>query len=502
MMSKNSNIAHSDTHKDNSYEKTLKSNFLFGGIKLFQVALSVIRIKIVAVILGPTGMGLQSLMTSTLASLFQFTTFGIFQSSVRDISFNSQRSANKTADIIKTLNTLALGTGLLGVIVCATFATPLSKLVFGNENFGSAFWLLGVALLFESLYNAKIATLQGLRKLKPLAKATVGGAAVGLVLSIPLYIQFKEHSIPFVLALNAAVIFLFYHLCSRSFSNIAPSSFIALNRLKELGTPIVKLGAVLMCSNGIMTIYSLALNSFINRVGSMSDVGLYNGAVTCTYGNIIVLVSILSADFYPRLSACIDNKTQFHNVINQQLELLLLIAAPLISLLIIFPKFVVDVLLSSEYHSIISMISLMALSLIFRIIWHTFSFVILAHGHRKTYFWFDAILGNGLVFVMNLIAYNLWGLDGLAYSYICGAMLMVAVLAILMHKKYELQLNRNVQWLALLAIVAVCAEYILKQAADKITVIPSVVLLIIISLFALVALNRKVQFVKLKSDKQ
>ena len=79
---------------------------------------------------------------------------------------------------------------------------------------------------------------------------------------------------------------------------------------------------------------------------------------------------------------------------------------------------------------------------------------------------------------------------------------MVAVLAILMHKKYELQLNRNVQWLALLAIVAVCAEYILKQAADKITVIPSVVLLIIISLFALVALNRRVQFVKLKSDKQ
>ena len=102
MMSKNSNIAHSDTLKDNSYEKTLKSNFLFGGIKLFQVALSVIRIKIVAVILGPTGMGLQSLMTSTLASLFQFTTFGIFQSSVRDISFNSQRSANKTADIINT----------------------------------------------------------------------------------------------------------------------------------------------------------------------------------------------------------------------------------------------------------------------------------------------------------------------------------------------------------------------------------------------------------------
>ncbi|MBR4999431.1 MAG: oligosaccharide flippase family protein, partial [Rikenellaceae bacterium] len=224
--------------------------------------------------------------------------------------------------------------------------------------------------------------------------------------------------------------------------------------------------------------------------------------VTCTYGNIIVLVSILSADFYPRLSACIDNKTQFQNIVNQQLELLLLIAAPLISLLIIFPKFVVDVLLSSEYHSIISMISLMALSLIFRIIWHTFSFVILAHGHRKTYFWFDAILGNGLVFVMNLIAYNLWGLDGLAYSYICVAMLMVAVLAILMHKKYELQLNRNVQWLALLAIVAVTAEYILKQAADKITVIPSVVLLIIISLFALVALNRKVQFVKLKSDKQ
>ena len=91
MMSKNSQISHRDTPEDNSYEKTLKSNFLFGSIKLFQVALSIIKIKIVAVILGPAGMGLQSLMTSALASLFQFTTFGIFQSSVRDISFNAQR---------------------------------------------------------------------------------------------------------------------------------------------------------------------------------------------------------------------------------------------------------------------------------------------------------------------------------------------------------------------------------------------------------------------------
>ena len=148
------------------------------------------------------------------------------------------------------------------------------------------------------------------------------------------------------------------------------------------------------------------------------------------------------------------------------------------------------------------MISLMALSLIFRIIWHTFSFVILAHGLRKTYFWFDAILGNGLVFVMNLVAYYLWGLDGLAYSYVCGAILMVAVLALLMRNKYELRLNRNVKWLTLAVIVAVSAEYILKQAADTITTIPSVILLIITSLLALAALNRRVRFVKLKSDKQ
>ena len=57
----------------NSYGSILKSIGLFGGVKLFQILVGIIRNKFVAVLLGPVGMGICGMITSTTNLVNSFT---------------------------------------------------------------------------------------------------------------------------------------------------------------------------------------------------------------------------------------------------------------------------------------------------------------------------------------------------------------------------------------------------------------------------------------------
>lgn len=49
-----------------SYQQILKTTSLFGGVQFFSILIAVIRTKLIAVFIGPSGMGIIALLNSTL----------------------------------------------------------------------------------------------------------------------------------------------------------------------------------------------------------------------------------------------------------------------------------------------------------------------------------------------------------------------------------------------------------------------------------------------------
>ena len=70
--------------RNNSYTHILKYTSLFGGVEGFIVLISIIRNKLIALILGPDGMGLMSLFNSTIKLVSDSTNFGLGMSAVRE----------------------------------------------------------------------------------------------------------------------------------------------------------------------------------------------------------------------------------------------------------------------------------------------------------------------------------------------------------------------------------------------------------------------------------
>ena len=100
------------------YTRAAKTTFLFSFVQIVSIAVAIIRNKIIAVILGPTGVGLISIFTTYTNFVKTGACLGLSQSAVRDIS--EAYEANDYSRFSRTIsltNKLVVCTSLLGVLV-------------------------------------------------------------------------------------------------------------------------------------------------------------------------------------------------------------------------------------------------------------------------------------------------------------------------------------------------------------------------------------------------
>ena len=192
-----------------SYRSIFKATSLFGGVQVYQILIQLVKSKFVAVLLGPLGVGIIGLYQSGIQLIQSLTSMGLASSAVRDVSeANGSRDQYRIAKVITVVRRLVWITGLLGLIVVAFCAPLLSQISFGNNDYTVPFRILSITLLFDQISAGQKVVLQGLRKLKELAKCSAFGATFGLVVSVPLYYWLGVKGILPTLILN----YLIHHL--------------------------------------------------------------------------------------------------------------------------------------------------------------------------------------------------------------------------------------------------------------------------------------------------
>jgi O-antigen/teichoic acid export membrane protein len=421
----------------------IKSTAVYGGAQVIQMTIIILRSKFIAVFLGSHGMGINAIFQSTIAVISSFSSFGINQSSVRDIS-----QAYESGDILRLSKIAAIFqklvwlTGGLGFTICFVGSYWFSKLSFNNTDFTWYFILLSFSVFFTALSNGQMVFLQGTRNLKYLAISSVSSAVVSLCIAVPMYYFIGIWGIVISIITSSILLYVFQLRFSKRIYLVKTENF-KLRQIIEQGAPLIKLGIVLMFGNVMITLFTYFTNIYIGRFGKIEDVGLYQGVSSITNQSIAIVITVLASDFFPRLSAIYQQRIQVKIMVNQQLEMVSLIIAPIVVFLIVFSKPIVVILLSNDFLVVVPMLRLMSLSLLFRGVWLTMSYIILANGDKRTYFLYDALLGNGMLFIFNIIAYSFWGLQGLGWSFLVGSITISCLLFLIVKNKYEFQFNQE-----------------------------------------------------------
>ena len=124
--------------KDNkdSYNQIMKTTSIFGGVQVFQIIIQILRSKIVAVLLGPTGIGINGLYNSTIDLINGFTNFGLGTSAVKNVAAaNGTGNTREVATVVIVLRRVVWLTGILGTLVMIVMSRWLSQLTFKSDEY-------------------------------------------------------------------------------------------------------------------------------------------------------------------------------------------------------------------------------------------------------------------------------------------------------------------------------------------------------------------------------
>lgn len=420
---------------ENQYNKTIKTSVVLGTSQVVQMGTTLVRAKMIALLFGPAGAGFNSLILSGLMVMQQVSSLGIFQSGVREMSLlNGRDSTQKLSKFRTIFLRLTALCSIGGMLLMAVLSPLISLILFGST--GNVWWvcLSALTLLFMGFQSGRNTIMQATQNVRLIAKATITGAVCGLVLAAGSFFLLGMSGIVPAIILG----YVAFWISFRHFERKIPfekSDRPSKQEFVAQSTPVLKLGVVLMAGGAVITFFLFLLSAYINHVGSTADVGLYQSAHSMIGQGVIIIQTLLASDFFPRLSAVHTDARQMRRTIKQQTEIILYMITPISVLIIALADQIVWLLLSPEFAPVIKLLQVMSIGMVFRVMWIMMSYILLAGGLKKEYFFLEAVLGSGVNFIMAAAGFYWWGLDGLAYAYLAGALFMTGLLWVVTKKR-------------------------------------------------------------------
>jgi len=425
----------------------MKAMGLFGGVQVMGIICSILRTKLVALWIGPVGIGLFGLFNNALEMLSTGTNLGIRSSSVRDISQAlERRDPGMVSRMITVVRKWSLWLGLAGALFTLAMAPALSQITFGDTAHIWGFVALSIAVLLQALTNGEYAVLQGTARLKRLASVTLWGTIVGLAVSIPLFYLLRERSIlPSIIAYATAMAAFAWIFRNREY----PAATVSRRDTLDMGKGFVKLGIYMTLGNFASILASYAFNAWLNVNASTEAVGFYQAGYTLINKYTGLILTALGMEYYPRLAKVADSRLRLRAFVSQEINVAIAVMAPVVALFILLRELVVWILYTPEFNVILTFVSWGMIGTIFRTLSWCLAFTILAKGDGKTYLWTE-VASAVINLALNIVFYRWWGLTGLGIAFLVSYVLYTIIVAVVYFKVYRLRISHaslyNLLW--------------------------------------------------------
>ena len=446
-----------------SYRHILKYTGIFGGVQGLNVLIGLVRTKLVALLLGPSGMGLASLFNTTVGFISQATNLGLPISAVRQISeLYDQGDRDALEHFVKVIRGWSLLTALAGMLVCVAIGPFLSQTTFAWGDHSLHFMLLSPAVGMMAITGGETAILKGMRRLGSIAIIQVLAVVAALVISVPVYYVFGESGIVPVIVMMA---FATMVLTLRQSLKLIPLQLRGAKGMLGEGMEMVRLGVAFTLAAVIGTASEMLIRSYLNVTGDLDVLGLYNAGymLTITYAGMVF--SAMEADYYPRLSAVQHDIEATNETVNRQMKVSLLLISPLLAALIIALPLLVPMLFSPQFNPVVGMAQVAALAMYMKVLTLPVAYITLARGYSLSYLFLETcyfVVFVGLI----IVGYQHWGLFGTGLAITLAHVFEYGLVNGYAYKKYGYRSSATVYGYAIVQVALGLLAYILTLVAD------------------------------------
>lgn len=374
----------------NSYHQILRSSSIVGGATVVNILCGLIRIKVAAIVLGPLGIGYIGLLQNLLGTAATVASLGLRTSGTQMIA--EALALGSPAALAASRRSLFWGSLMLACIGGLSFWLArdilAANLLRPGEPAIQIGWLsIGVALTVMA--GSQSAFMNGMRKVGHLAWVSVISSALATAVGIAALLFFSEYGvIALVLIIPICNVLVGYLFIRRLKTLVMPlSSFIDIvTNMRGL----IARGTIYMLSGLVVTAGELVLRSFITRELGAAALGQFQASWTISVTYMGLIVVAMSTDYFPRLSGIIRDHEASNKLVNQQTEVTLLFAAPLVLFLIAGGSSIIDLMYSKEFGPATEILRWQILGDVFKIASWPLGYILLASGNAKAFFMYES----------------------------------------------------------------------------------------------------------------
>jgi PST family polysaccharide transporter len=391
-----------------------------GSSSLLVIALHLVQVKILAVLLGPKGVGALALFNQFHVFALTITGLGLSSGVVKYVaSFESEGNQDATKRVITNSFQIIILIALSTFGVCVLLSSYLSGWIIGDSSYSYFVIIYALSLPLAVYPLIASSVLRGLKKIKSLAKINVLRSFISLLLIVPIVYFFRlEGAAVSVLIITTVHLLLTFFYMRREKRTYRVVGWQSLDR--SIIKKLFPYGFASLLTGATYYLSHLLLKMIIVHTLGIEIAGIYQPiwALTMTYPAMVL--TSMSAYAYPRLCELKTNRDIVEEL-NGIIRITLLLIVPVMCFLIMARKPIIQILYSSNFLEATEYMPVQIVGDFFRVlVWSTGIFF-LPTKRIKAFIWLGVLPDTLLVILAGtlVVPYKLHGIVmGFAFCYL------------------------------------------------------------------------------------
>jgi O-antigen/teichoic acid export membrane protein len=439
----------------------LKAIFKTGSGSIINIILGVISSKVLAVVLGSSGVGLYSLINQTLATAATAGTMGGQTALVQGLA--SKQGAEKDKYLITVFWIFACGAIIIAM--CLLLFSPLIAQTIFASNDGKTVSLvrwMALPAVLTIIYSYLINLLNGFRAIGRLAIGQIIISSVTVLLVYPVSkLVGSGYIIAFIMMITASTIggIVFCLIVAHKEKWLNPLIINFVPRFdKEAIKHFYRIARTTLITSLIATGALLVIRTMIIQYGGFSSAGIFSVAWGLSMMYISLVLGSFGTYYLPTLSGINDIPSR-NILIQNLLRISLLLIIPLIITIIVLKSLVITILYTYEFMPSLKIIRWMLIGDYFKVGGWVLAMPMLAYGDMKVFFWTESLwyIGFLILSYIGIFYFNDTQMIGIAFLILYAFLFVYTIFYA--HNKHSVVLTSNflVHWILGLLLIIVAS---------------------------------------------
>lgn len=368
-----------------SYRQILRSSSIIGGASVISILIGLLRIKVLAVLLGPAGIGLIGILQNLVATASTVAAMGLGTVGTRQIAEAAGRDDQPGLDTAR--RALFWGTlcmAVLGGILLWALRHVLAEKVLDDPGMAASLGWLALGVTLTVAAGSQGALLNGMRRIADIARLQIYSAALSAALGIgAIWLLGEAGLLLFILAvpLSGFVIGHVYVTRLPKIQLAQASTGALVGQLKTMA----KLGAPFMVAGLFGLLGQLVVRTLVQHDLGAVDLGYFQAAWVISMTYLGFVLGAMGTDYYPRLTAAMHDLAHANQLVNEQTEVALLLAGPLLLGMLALAPWIIQLLYSEQFGPAVTILRWQILGDVLKVASWPLGFIIIAAGNGRTF---------------------------------------------------------------------------------------------------------------------